>query len=134
MPRRASLPVLLVLMSACASSQGRAASTECRTFASGGKETIDVGRPYEGYFVVGFEAKDGPSAKALTVFAARESADGGADVRRTYARADLPAELPRGTVRGYQFSLAGERASADFRVTLALTADGCRPPPASAKK
>ena len=98
----------------------------CRTVSSSGTDTIEVDGSFEGSYIVAFGAKDAP-ADSLSVFAPRESPDGGSDIRRTYTRADLPVELPRGTVRGFQVGVTGPHASSDFWVTFAGSADGCRP-------
>jgi hypothetical protein len=124
-----ALAMLLVLVSSCVPPRVRVADPECRTFSSSGSDTIDVDGTYDGYHVVAFGAKDDPAADSLSVFAARESPDGGSDIRRTYARGDLPVELPRGTVRGFTFAVTGARPSSDFWVTLAHSAEGCRPEP-----
>jgi hypothetical protein len=97
----------------------------CRTFSSTGPDTIAVDGSFEGHYVVAFGVKGDASAGNLTVTAARESPDGGSDIRRTYTRADLPVELPRGTVRGFEFLVTGRRGSSDFWVTLARTSDSC---------
>ena len=75
--------------------------------------------------MVAFGARGDASAQSLTITAARESPDGGSDVRRTYTRADLPVELPRGTVRGFELVVTGRRASSGFWVTLARNPDEC---------
>jgi hypothetical protein len=106
----------------------------CRTLSSGGTETIAVDGSSEGEYVVAFGAKDDPSATTLTVAAARESPDGGSDIRRTYARGELPVELPRGTVRGFEFGVTGRRASSDFWITLARSPEGCPAAETSPKK
>ncbi|HET6899852.1 MAG TPA: hypothetical protein VFK70_15960, partial [Vicinamibacteria bacterium] len=98
---------------------------DCLTFSSAGTDAIAVDGSFEGRYVVAFGGKgDGP-AVTLTVTAARESPDGGSDIHRTYTRADLPVELPRGTVRGFEFVVAGRRASSAFWVTLARNPDEC---------
>jgi len=98
---------------------------DCRTFSSAGAETIAVGGSFEGQYVVAFGAREASGAENLTVTAARESPDGGSDIRRTYTRADLPIELPRGTVRGFELVVTGGRASSEFWVTLARNPDEC---------
>lgn len=108
--------------------------TDCRTFASAGSDTIAVDGSFEGRYVVAFGAKDDASAATLTVAAARESPDGGSDVRRTYSRGELPVELPRGTVRGFEFAVTGHRRSSNFWITLAGSPDGCRAAKAGEKK
>ena len=100
--------------------------TDCRTFSSAGTDTITVDGSFEGRYVVAFGAKDDASAATLTVAAARESPDGGSDIRRTYSRGELPVELPRGTVRGFEFGVTGRRPSSNFWITLAVAPDGCR--------
>ena len=128
---RPTWPALLILVSSCLPLRSPAAEPGCRTFSSGGQETIAVDAAYEGYFIGGFGARDDAAADALSVFASRESPDGGSDLRRTYSRADLPAELPRGTVRGFELTLArtgNGGASSRFWVTLAVSAGGCPSP------
>jgi hypothetical protein len=61
----------------------------------------------------------------LTVNAARESPDGGSDIHHTYTRADLPVELPRGTVRGFEFVVTGGAASSGGWVRIARNPDEC---------
>jgi hypothetical protein len=123
---RPAVPVLLLFASSCLPLRLPAAEPACRTFSSAGQQTIAVEAAYEGYFVVDFGAKDDAAADALAVFASRESPDGGSDIRRTYSRGDLPAELARGTVRGFEFTLAsGGGSSSNFWVTLAPSAGGC---------
>jgi hypothetical protein len=107
---------------------------DCRTFSSAGTDTIAVDGAFEGHYVVAFGAKDDPSAATLTVAAARESPDGGSNIRRTYARGELPFELPRGTVRGFEFGVTGRRASSNFWITLASSPEGCPAAHTSAKK
>jgi hypothetical protein len=99
---------------------------DCRTFSSAGNDTIAIDGSFEGAYVVAFGAKDDRGADSLTVAAARESPDGGSDIRRSYSRRELPVELPRGTVRGFEFAVTGRRASPDFWITLARSAVGCR--------
>ena len=96
-----------------------------RTFSSAGTNAIAVDGSFEGAYVVAFGAKDDRGADTLTVAAARESPDGGSDIRRSYSRRELPVELPRGTVGGFQFGVTGRRASSDFWITLARSSDGC---------
>ena len=98
---------------------------DCRTYSSTGSEAIAVDGSFEGQYVVAFGARGDASAQSLTITAARESPDGGSDVRRTYTRADLPVELPRGTVRGFELVVTGRRASSGFWVTLARNPDEC---------
>ena len=98
---------------------------DCRTYSSTGSEAIAVDGSFEGQFVVAFGTKGDASAESLTITAARESPDGGSDIRRTYTRADLPIELPRGTVRGFELVVTGGRASSEFWVTLARNPDEC---------
>jgi hypothetical protein len=107
---------------------------DCRTFSSGGTDTIAVDGSFEGAYIVAFGAKDDRGADTLTVAAARESPDGGSDIRRTYSRGELPVELPRGTVGGFQFGVTGRRASSDFWITLARSSDGCRATKTGQKK
>jgi hypothetical protein len=121
------LALILALVSSCVPPRLRAEAPECRTFSSSGSESIAVDGSYVGYYLVAFGAKDDPAADSLSVFAARESPDGGSDIRRTCTHGDLPVELPRGTVRGFQFALTGARPSTDFWVTLARSAEGCPP-------
>ena len=98
---------------------------DCRTFSSVGTHTIAVDGAFEGRYVVAFGAGGDAPAESLTISAARESPDGGSDIRRTYTRADLPVELPRGTVRGFEFLVTGGRDSSEFWVTLARHPDEC---------
>jgi hypothetical protein len=121
------LAILLVPVFAWVSPRLRAETPECRTFSSSGSDTIAVDGSYDGYYVVAFGAKDDPTDDSLSVIAARESPDGGSDIRRTYSHGDLPVELPRGTVRGFTFALTGTRPSSDFWVTLAVSPEGCPP-------
>lgn len=107
---------------------------DCRTFSSARTDTISVDATFDGLYVVAFGARDDPAAATLTVAAARESPDGGSDIRRTYARGELPVELPRGTVRGFEFGVTGRRASSNFWITLASSPEACPAAQTRAKK
>ena len=107
---------------------------DCRTFSNAGSDTIAVDGAFEGAYVVAFGAKDDRGADSLTIVAARESPDGGSNIRRTYSHGELPVELPRGTVGGFQFGVTGRRASSDFWITLARSPDGCRAAKTGQKK
>jgi hypothetical protein len=107
---------------------------DCRTFSSARTDTISVDATFDGHYVVAFGARDDPAAATLTVAAARESPDGGSDIRRTYARGELPVELPRGTVRGFEFGVTGRRASSNFWITLASSPEACPAAQTPAKK
>lgn len=103
-------------------------TAECQTFTSSGGAPISVDNTFGGYYLIGFGTGDSPTREPLSisVSGARESPDGGSDFHLNYSLADLPSQLPTGTVNGIRFELSGATVSpSHFWVTLGSTPEAC---------
>ncbi len=116
---------LFVLVFFLFPSRALAQRVDCHTFSSSGNKVITVDNSFDDYYLIAFGANDYPANDSLSLFAARESPDGGSDVRISYSHRDLPVALPFGAVNGIEFALTGVGDSTDFWITLASTPSAC---------